>query len=316
MKVLIPDNLHEKSIRFLESRGYEVVTGHAKDEEGLIREVGDADGLLARSYPFTARVIDAAKKLKVIGRIGVGVDMIDVKHAEEKGIWVGVARGANTNAVAEHTMSLIAACAKNIVLCDSETKAGNYDIRNKVQAVELRGKTLGVIGLGAIGRTVAEIAHNGFGMEVAGYDMFLSPAIPDYVRILPSAEDVLKEADVVTLHVPATPETENMIRRETLQLMKPSAILVNCARGALVNEADLAEALRDGVILAAGTDVFTNDIPSADNPLLTAVNMTVSPHYASFTAESNEMMEMMAAEAVDAVLKGGAPKFPVNSPKL
>jgi len=315
MKVLIPDNLHEKSIRFLKEAGYEVVTGSAKDEEGLIREVRDVDGLLARSYPFTARVIDAAENLKVIGRIGVGVDMIDVKHAEEKGIWVGVARGANTNAVAEHTISLILACAKHIVLCDSETKKGNYDVRNTVQAMELRGKALGVIGLGAIGRVVAEIAHNGFGMEVCGYDMFLSPAIPDYVRILSSAADVLKEADVVTLHVPATPETENMINRDTLRMMKPTAILVNCARGALVNEADLAEALKEHVIAAAGTDVFTNDKPSEDNPLLTAVNMTVSPHYASFTAESNDLMELMAAQAVDDVLKGGKPKFPVNSPK-
>ena len=314
MKVYIPFDAQAETREMLEAAGHEVALSYAKNKAELLAEIPDADGAIVRSLPYDREVLEAAPHLKAIGRIGVGYDAIDVKTAEELGIWVGIALGANGNSVAEHTMTLMMALSKNLCLVNNHLKDGDFDIRTRVIRCELRGKSLGILGVGAIGRMVAAMAHDGFGMEIIGYDAFISPAIPPYVKMLGSAEEVLKQADFVTLHMPATPETAGMINLKTLSLMKPTAFLVNCARGAIVNEKELYEGLRDHLIAGAGLDVFVGDRPEADNPLLTLDNVIVTPHYAAYTIESAKAMERMAAQAVIDVLAGGRPKHPVNHP--
>ena len=314
MKVYIPFDAQPETRQMLEEAGLEVALSYATNKEELLKEIPDADAALVRSLPYDREVLQAASRLKVIGRVGVGYDAIDTKAAEELGIWVGIALGANGNSVAEHTMALMMALSKNLVLVNNHLKDGDFDIRTRVVGCELRGKTLGILGVGAIGRMVAAMAHDGFGMEIIGYDAFISPAIKPYVKMLDSVEAVLKQADYISLHMPATPETTGMINHKTLALMKPTAFLVNCARGAIVNEKELYEALRDHVIAGAGLDVFVGDRPQPDNPLLTLDNVIVTPHYAAYTIESAKAMENMAAQAVIDVLSGGEPKHPVNHP--
>ena len=316
MKVYIPFDAQPETKRQLEEAGHEVAFSYAKDKAELLEEIKDADGAIVRSLPYDREVLEAAPRLKAIGRIGVGYDAIDVKAAEELGIRVGIAVGANSNSVAEHTMALIMALSKNLTVVNNHLKDGDFDIRTRIIGCELRGKTLGILGDGAIGRMVAAMAHNGFGMEIIGYDAFISPAIQPFVTMLDSVEEVLKRADFVSLHMPATPETTGMINHGTLSLMKPTAFLVNCARGAIVNEKELYEALRDHVIAGAGLDVFVGDRPAPDNPLLSLDNVIVTPHYAAYTLESAKAMEKMAAQVVIDVLAGGEPKFPVNHPTV
>ena len=314
MKVLIPQDVNESGKSYLRSKGYEVVLGSGFDVETIKREIVDADALLARTAPYPAEVIAAGKKLKVIARYGVGTDNIDVKFAESQGVWVTITKGANAVSVAEHTITLMLACAKNIVYLDEQTRQNHFEMRNKVPGIELRGKTLGIVGLGAIGREVADIAHNGLKMEIVGYDAFLPAGLPDYIKVVSSPEEVFKAADVISLHVPSTPETVNMVCERTIGMMKPNAIIVNCARGGIVNEADLYKALKAHRIAGAGLDVFLSEPPEEDNKLFELSNFVCSPHNAALTAEAGAAMSLSCAHAIDDVLSGRKPQFPINNP--
>ena len=315
MKVLIPQDVNQEGKDYLIERGYEVVVGSGWDPETIKREVADADALLCRTAQYPADVIAAGKKLKVMARYGVGTDNIDVKAAEAQGVYVTIAKNCNVDSVAEQTIALMLACAKHIPLLNNATRAGEFAQRNKIPTKELKGKVIGIIGMGAIGMAVARKAHFGFGMDVVGYDVFADKMdLPDFVESLKSVEDVLKKSDVVSLHVPATKETANMINKESIALMKDGAILINCARGGVVNEDDLYDALVSGKLFSAGMDVFQVEPPQPDNKLFTLDKFIASPHNAGLTKEAGVAMALSAAKAIDDVLSGRKPQYPINNP--
>ena len=315
MKVLIPQDINRAGKDYLKDKGYEVIVGSGHDAETIKREIVDADAILARTAPYPAEVIAAGKKLKIIARFGVGTDNIDAKFAEEQGIWVTIAKGANAQSVAEHTATLMLACAKNLIFIDQQTKAGNWEVRNKFPITELNGKTVGIVGLGDIGRRVAAIVRNGLQMNVIGFDVFKPAGLPEYIEVVSSIDEIFTRSDVVTLHVPAIPETINLMNKKTLSMMKPTAYLINCARGGVVNEDDLYDALSNRKIAAAAMDVFLKEPAEPSNKLFKLDNFIASPHNAALTNEANVEVALSCARAIDDVLSGKAPEHPINNPK-
>lgn len=316
-KVLIPQDITSDGKNYLSEKGYEIKMGTGITTEVLVKEVEDCDAILARTALYTAEVIKAGKKLKVIGRYGIGVDNIDIEACTERGIYVCNAPQSNNNSVAEHVLALMLALAKNIVKIDEEFKAGDFEIRNRLASHDLEGKTLGLLGLGRIGTLVAKKAALGFGMKVIGYDAFLpADKVAPEIEFISDINRVYRESDFVSLHIPATKETKGSVGKAQFEMMKPSAYFINCARGEVVNEAELIEALRNKTIAGAGLDVFQQEPPEKDNPLLKMDNVIVSPHYAALTVESTNRMGLHAAIGIDEVLSGKKPTWLVNSPKL
>lgn len=313
-KVLIPQDIHSKAKDYLLQKGYNVQVGPGFDEQTLLHEVPDANALIVRTAPYPANVIQAATKLQIIARHGVGVDNIDLEQAKAQNIWVTVAKGANVTSVAEHTIALLLASAKQLKAFDTATRNDQFPIRNQLHGIELFGKTLGIIGLGAIGQKVAEIAAKGLGMKILAYDVFKPQNIPDYVSWQADVESIFKAADAISVHVPLTSETANLINRASIAMMKDGVILVNCARGGIFNEADLVEALKSGKVRAAGLDVFEQEPPQANHPLFSLNTVMMTPHNAALTDDAAEAMAMSCAIAVDDVLSGRKPQFPIVTP--
>ena len=275
------------------------------DPNNYLDEMRDADALIVRIAKCDGKAIAGSPALKVIGRTGVGYDSVDVAEATKRGIPVVITPGANNRSVAEHAVAMMFALSKNLYEAQTEMLRGNWKIRDAKKAFELEGKTVGVIGLGAIGRETAKICQ-GCGMKLAGYDPFLSrekiEALgADYYE---NYEDLLKVSDIVTIHVPLTEGTRDMISKPQLEMMKDTALLINCSRGGIVNEQDLVEALKNGTIAGAGTDVYCNEPPAADDPLLNCPNLIVSPHSAAQTREAVIKMAQMCVRGCLAVCQG------------
>ena len=275
------------------------------DPNNYLDEMRDADALIVRIAKCDGKAIAGSPALKVIGRTGVGYDSVDVAEATKRGIPVVITPGANNRSVAEHAVAMMFALSKNLYEAQTEMLRGNWKIRDAKKAFELEGKTVGVIGLGAIGRETAKICQ-GCGMKLAGYDPFLSrekiEALgADYYE---NYEDLLKVSDIVTIHVPLTEGTRNMISKPQLEMMKDTALLINCSRGGIVNEQDLVEALKNGTIAGAGTDVYCSEPPAADDPLLNCPNLIVSPHSAAQTREAVIKMAQMCVRGCLAVCQG------------
>jgi D-3-phosphoglycerate dehydrogenase len=316
-RVLIPQDINEYGKKFLRDKGYEVFAGSGFDAATIKKEIVDCDAVIARTAPYSADVIAAGKKLRIIARYGVGTDNIDAAAAEKQGVYVTISKNCNSISVAEHTIALLLAIAKNISYGDTSIRKGRWEFRNVLLGVELRGKVLGIIGLGAIGNEVARIAHEGFKMEIIGYDAYANTSqLASCIQTVPSVEDILKQADAITLHVPHTPETANMINKNSFRIMKKTAYLINAARGGIVNEEDLYDALKNKIITGAAMDVFALEPPSTENKLFTLDNFIATPHNAGITIESAEAMALSAAQAVDDVLNGRKPRYPINNPKV
>lgn len=314
-KVLIPQDISPAGKEYLIKCGYQVVIGSGHDANTIKREIADVDAVLARTALYPADVIAAGKKLKVIARYGVGTDNIDAKAAERQGVWVTIAKNANVESVAEHTLTLLLSLAKDVINADSQTRRGNFEFRNTHPGTQIKGKTLGIIGLGAIGLTVAAKAHFGFAMNIIGYDAYANPdKLPEYIRFAPFSQ-IVEEADAITLHIPATPESIGMFNRDVFRKMKPTAYLLNCARGGIVNEADLYDALRNKEIKAAAMDCFVEEPTPASHPLFTLDNFIASPHNAGLTNEANSAVGVSCAMAIDDVLNGRKPQYPINNPQ-
>ena len=265
----------------------------------------EADALIVRIAKCDGHAIENSPNLKVIGRTGVGYDSVDVETATAHGIPVVITPGANNRSVAEHAVAMMFALSKNLVEAQTEMCRGNWKIRDAKKAFELEGKTVGILGLGAIGRETAKICQ-GCGMKIAAYDPFMSKEqIEGFgAEYYESYEELLKISDVVTIHVPLTEETRNMIAKEQLETMKKTALIINCSRGGIVNEADLVEALKNGTIAGAGTDVYCNEPPQMDDPLLNCPNLIVSPHSAAQTREAVIKMARMCVKGCLAVAEG------------
>lgn len=294
------------------SEGMEMLDGIADiyvadnpDPNNYLDEMKDADALIVRIAKCDGSAISNSPNLKVIGRTGVGYDTVDVETATKHGIPVVITPGTNNRSVAEHAVALIFSLAKNLFEGQTEMTAGNWEVRGLKKAFELEGKTVGIIGLGAIGRETAKICK-GIGMNVAGYDPFLKQEDIEKMgmKYFEDYRKLLEACDVVSVHVPLTKETENMISKLELATMKKTALLINTSRGGIVNERDLMEALKNGTIAGAGFDAFCNEPLEADDPLLNCPNLVVSPHSAAQTREAVIKMAKLCVKGCLAVANG------------
>jgi D-3-phosphoglycerate dehydrogenase len=276
--------------------------------EDLIPLVADADALIAGNDKVDASVIAAAPRLRVISRYGVGYDNVDLAAATARGIVVTNTPGTNENSVADLVFGLMLAVARKIPEVSAQVKEGRWQ---RLPGTEVWGKTLGIIGFGKIGRGVA-LRARGFNMNVLVDDPFVDESIiKDYNASVAVRADVLKGSDFITLHAPYSDETRNMIGKEQLELMKPTAVLINTARGGLVNEPALAEALKNGIIAGAALDVLENE-PPQDGDLVAMTNLLVTAHIGGYTREATRAMSMLAAQNAVAVLTGQRSQFTVN----
>ena len=312
-KVLIPQDIAAEGKAYLLDRGYEIKMGSGATVDAIKRDVVDCDAILARTAPFPAEVMEAAPKLRVIARHGVGVDNIDLAAAERLGIWVTNAPLSNSNTVAEVTVGMVIALGRQFTYTEREFRAGNFEIRNKVRGMDLEGKTLGIVGLGKIGRLVANKARLGLGMNILAYDPYVpKDQAPEGVTMAESWEEIFSRPDFVSLHMPFT--GAKLVGMKEFSLMKPTAYLVNMARGEVVREDELIEALRQKKIAGAALDVFEKEPPDRDNPLLSMDNVIVTPHNAALTTECTIRMAVHAAIGIDEVLTGRTPQWPVVRP--
>ncbi len=314
-KVLIPQDIDEEGKKYLTDRNYEIKMGSGSSVENIIEDVKDCDAIIARTAAYPREVMEASKKLKVIGRHGVGVDNVDVQAATELGIYVTNALLSNACSVAEQAIGLIIASAKKMIRCDKALRNGNFEIRNQIQGIELQGKTLGLIGLGRIGAIVAKKAALGLDMKVMAYDPFVNQEdIISEIELVRTRDSVFKNADFVSLHLPVTDKTRKSIGKAEFEMMQPTAYLINTARGEIVNEKELVQALKAGEIAGAGLDVYEQEPPQKNNPLFDLENVIVTPHNAAHTKEAAKRMALHAAMGVHEVLSGEQPSWPVNNP--
>ncbi len=314
-RVLVTDNIAQEGVNILERDGeidVDVKVGIKNDD--LKKIIGDYDAIVTRSgTTVTADLIENPGKLRIIGRAGVGVDNINIEAASKKGIIVMNAPTGNTLAATELTMGVMLAAARKIALANDSLKAGKWD-RKKFMGVELHNKVLGVVGLGRIGTNVATRAKS-FGMKVVAYDPFIKKGKADCigVALCDNLADLLKQVDVITFHTPLTSLTRNMITAREIALMKDNVILVNCARGGIVNENDLYEGLNSGKILAAGIDVFEKEPPHGSK-LLELENVIATPHIGANTKEGQKAVSVIIAEQVVNALHGRPYLNGVNIP--
>jgi D-3-phosphoglycerate dehydrogenase len=314
-KVLIADELSPRAVAVFVERGVEADVAIGLKPDTLIARIGDYDGLAVRSATkVTPALIAEAQALKVIGRAGIGVDNIDVPAATQRGIVVMNTPYGNAITAAEHAIAMMFALARQIPAADRSTQAGKWE-KSRFMGVELSGKTLGIIGCGNIGAIVADRAH-GLKMRVIGYDPFLSEerAVDLGIERV-SLDDLLARSDFITLHTPMTEATRGMLDAKALAKLKPGARLINCARGGLIVEADLAAALDKGQVAGAAIDVFVDE-PATENPLFGRDNVVATPHLGAATAEAQENVAVQIAEQMADFLLTGAVSNAVNMPSL
>ena len=316
-KVLISDALSAAAVQIFKDRGIEVDFQPAlgKDKEKLAAAVGNYDGLAIRSATkVTAKILENAKNLKVIGRAGIGVDNVDIPAATARGIIVMNTPFGNSITTAEHAISLMLALARQIPEADASTRAGKWE-KNKFMGVEIYGKTLGVIGCGNIGSIVADRAL-GLKMKVIAFDPFLSQQRADDLGVEKvELDELFKRADFITLHTPLTDKTRNVINATAIKAMKKGVRIINCARGGLVDEAALYEALKNGQVSGAAFDVFVTE-PATDNPLFSLPNVVCTPHLGASTSEAQENVALQVAEQMSDYLLRGAITNAVNFPSI
>lgn len=315
IKVLITDKLAQEGIDLLNStEGVEAVVKTGISEDELAEIIGRHDGLIIRSATkVTAKVLSNPGKLKAIARAGVGVDNIDVPEATRKGIIVMNTPGGNTLSAAEHTMALILAMSRNVVPACVSLKGGAWD-RKKYMGNQLNNKVLGLIGLGRIGMAVAEMAK-GFNMKILGFDPLAAPpdAVTKGVEICNNVEQIFTEADFISVHVPRNEQTLNMIGAEQIQKMKPTVRLVNCARGGIINEDALYDALAAKRIAGAALDVYPKE-PPENTRFAESENCVVTPHLGASTSEAQIEVALEAAQIIVDAIKGGPVKNAINAP--
>ena len=314
MKVVVAEKISSSALDLLREPRWTVVTPDQVDGK-LGTQLQSADALIVRSaVQVDAGLLEHARKLRVIGRAGVGVDNIDLDAATRKGIAVMNTPGANAVAVAEHTLAMMLAMARQVCRANEWMHAGRWE-KKSLQGTELRGKTLGIVGLGRIGMEVARRAR-AFGMTVVGHDPFVSPVVAKEQGIqLASLEEVYAAGDYLTLHVGLTPQTTGMINAESLRRMKKGVRLVNCARGELVEEAALAQALKQGQVAAAALDVFTRE-PLRNSAFTAMENVLLTPHIGGSTHEAQEAVGYQIALQVKEYLKHGVIQNAVNVPSV
>jgi len=314
-RVLVVEPIAEEGVQLLRQAGARVDVRLGLSPRELAEAIRDYNALIVRSQTkVTAEVVRAGRSLQVIGRAGTGVDNIDVEAATEQGIIVVNAPTGNTISAAEHTIALMLALARNIPQADAALRQGRWE-RNRFLGTELRGKTLGVIGLGQVGSEVARRAR-GLEMRVLGYDPYVPSERARVLGVeLVSLDELLSQSDFITVHTPLTEATRGLIGEEQLRRMKPTARVINTARGGIVDEEALYRALREGWIAGAALDVFQEE-PVTEHKLFALENVVVTPHLGASTAEAQERVAIDVAEEVLAVLRGQPARYAVNAPLI
>jgi len=305
MKILVSDKLAQEGLAILKAeKDFQVDVKTDLKPEELKKIIGGYDAIIIRSATtLTEDIIEAAENLKVIGRAGVGLDNVDLKAATKKGVVAMNTPAGNTTATAEHTMSMILSLSRNIPQANASMKAGKWD-RNKFNGVELYGKTIGIIGLGRIGSTVAKFAK-GFGMHIMANDPYLSmEAVQQRGVESVSLDELYRKADYITIHIPKTTETKNLISTKEIAKMKNTVRIINCARGGIVDEAALAKALDEGRIAGCALDVFDEEPLPLDSPLRKLDQCVLTPHLGASTSEAQINVAIEIAESVRDALKG------------
>jgi D-3-phosphoglycerate dehydrogenase len=312
--VLVAGRIHEAGLDLLgRTEGFTVEVVDEVSTESYAPRVGGADAVLIRTQPMPANVIAKAGRLKIVSRHGVGYDAVDVEALNRRGIPLAVVGDVNTRSVAEHTLTLMLALAKRTLAYDAAVRDGDWGFRNSLEAIELNGRTLLVIGFGRIGRAVGALA-TAFGMRVLAYDPLLSASAIEAAgaEAAKRLDDALGEADVVTIHMPGNGRT--LLGAAELARLKPTALIINTARGGIVDEAALAAALAQGRLGGAALDVFASEPPAADQPLAKSARTVLTPHAAALTQEGAARMSFDAARNIIEFFAGRIdPKLVVNA---
>lgn len=308
-RVLLYEDMHQAGKDVLAEKA-EVIIADNLDEEVLINQVKDVDAIIIRANgAVSARMMDAAPRLKVVGRHGVGVEAIDLEAAKARGIAVCNTPDANLESVAEQAVGFMIVLSKQILRADRAIRQGRWEVRYDYIGQELFGRTLGLVGMGRIGSRVAEICRQAFDMPLLYYDLVAYPEIEDRLGAnKTSLEEVLGQSDYVSVHVPMLPSTKGLIGKKQFAMMKKGAILINTARGPIVDENALLEALQSGHLGGAGLDVYAVEPTPADNPLFQLENVVLSPHMAAHTDDALKAMSMVAEDIIR-VLEGSEARY-------
>ena len=317
MKVLITDKINEAAGKILEGTA-EVEFIPTLSEDELAEKIKDYDALMIRSQTkVTRKILEAGKKLKIVGRAGVGVDNVDIEAATQNGIIVVNSPDGNTNAAAEHTLALMLAMSRNIPAAAASTKEGKWE-RSKFTGVEVFGKTLGIIGFGKIGQHVANVALS-LGMKVVVSDPYTTKESVEKIgaKYTSSLDEFWSQCDYITIHIPKTKETTSLINKNTLNRMKKGVRIINCARGGIIDEAALREALESGQVASAAIDVYETEPDITASPLYGCEkNIVMTPHLGASTTEAQFNVAIDVAEQIKEVLSGGSAKAAINIPAL
>ena len=316
MNILISDSLSSKGVEVLERAGFSVAVKTKLSKEELLQEIGNYEALIVRSATkVTKEVIEAAGRLRIVGRAGTGLDNVDTEAATRRGIVVMNTPGGNTITTAEHTMSMIAAMSRKIPQATKSMKDAKWE-KGKFMGSELYNKTLGLVGLGQIGSYVTKLAQ-GWSMNVIGYDPYLAVDRAKQMGIeVVDLEELFHRADVISVHTPLTNETRGIINAETIAKMKDGVMIVNCARGGIIHEQDLCVALQSGKVAAAAFDVFEQEPVDPQHPLLGLENFTCTPHIGASTEEAQENVAIGIAEQFVDYFKRGIARGAVNVPSV
>jgi len=314
MKVLIPDKVDKKAIEILEKAGFEVENKPGISVEECVKICSDADAIIVRSgIKITKEVIDAANNLKIVVRAGVGYDNIDASYAAAKGIVVENTPFGNTNAAAEHTLTLLMMLAKHIIHSHLKLKSGIWD-RKSFESTELKGKTLGIIGLGNVGKKIAKVAA-ALEMEVLGFDPFIDKAAMRKMKVKKvEFEDLIRKSDYITVHVPLNEKTRNLISEKEFAMMKDGLRILNVARGGVINEEALENAINSGKVAAAALDVYSSEPPICKS-LIAHDKVICTPHLGASTKEAQVNVAIDAANQIVKALKEGKIQNCVNGVK-
>ncbi len=312
-KIIVTDAVDKKCVGILEDGGFEVTYKPGMPKEEIVKVIKDYNGLVVRSdTQVTPDLIELMDNMEVIGRAGAGVDNINLEAATRKGIIVMNTPGGNTISTAEHTMALILSMCRNVPQANQSLRAGKWD-RKKYKGTELHGKILGIVGLGKIGREVA-IRSKAFGMKVIGYDPVLSEEVAAKMGFdLVDIETVLAQSDIITVHVPLTDETKNLLNEETIAKCKDGVKLINCARGGIINEEALVKALDSGKVSGAAIDVYISEPPQYEGPLIQHPKLVSTPHLGASTEEAQEKVAVQIAEQIVDLFNGKEVKGAINA---
>ena len=292
IRVLLPQPILPAGYEYLREHGYEVVDGRGFTEDDIVADIADCDAIIVRTAKITKRIFDAAPKLKILARHGAG--------------------GANAISVAELTIFYMLYCSRNFKKVEKLYLEDYRKAKMGVPKTELEGKTLGLVGLGNIGKLVAKKAALGFDMTVLAYDPFAKPeGLPEYIQLVEDRDEIFKQSDYVSLHVPATPETIHSVSDREFDLMKETAYLINAARGSIVDEPALVRALEAGKIAGAGLDTLEQEPIDPSNPLVAMDNVLTAPHIGGATKEASSRSSVACAQAIDDYFSGRTPKFVV-----